>query len=97
MQLKYAKQAISEVDEALAYYNAIDPAHSKKLVFEIDETLRLICAMPMAWKTIDDGVRQCRVKVFPYTFLYAYSFDVVTNIAFANTHRRPNYWRDRLA
>ena len=66
MQLDYAEQAVAEVDEALAYYHAIDPLLSAKLVAEIDESSRLIRAMPMAWKSAGDGLHQCRVKVFPY-------------------------------
>lgn len=100
MRLSYAKQAVVEVNEALDYYNAIDSALSQRLVFEIDEALRLICAMPMAWKIIDVGggrsVRQCRVKVFPCTLIYTFKQDVIGTVAFANTHRRPNYWRGRL-
>jgi hypothetical protein len=44
MHIEYAAQAVVEVDEALAYYRAIDPALS----------------------------------------------------TFTHTHRRPQYWRDRL-
>lgn len=97
MRLDYAAEAVAEVDEALAYYRAIDPALSKKLVAEIDESIRLILAMPFAWKSIDESIRQCRVKVFPYAFLYPVQLDVIGIVAFANTHRRPNYWRGRLA
>ena len=97
MRLDYAEQAVAEVDEALAYYHAIDPLLSAKLVAEIDESIRLICAMPMAWKSIGDGLRQCHVKVFPYVIVYALKKDVIAIVAFANTHRRPNYWRGRLA
>jgi hypothetical protein len=65
MRLDYAAEAIAEVDEALAYYRAIDPALSKKLVTGIDESIRLILAMPFAWKSIGENLRQCHVKVFP--------------------------------
>ena len=97
MRLDYAAQAVAEVDEALAYYRALDPLLSVKLVAEIDESIRLICAMPTTWKSAGDGLRQCRVKVFPYVVVYAVEKDIIVIVAFANTHRRPNYWRARLA
>lgn len=96
MRLAYADQAVAEVAEALAYYRAIDPLLSAKLVAEIDESIRLICAMPTAWKSAGDGLRQCRVKVFPYIVVYAVKKDVIAIVAFANTHRLPRYWQGRL-
>lgn len=96
MRIEYASQAVDEVDEALAYYRAIDPPLSTRLVGEIEEALRLIQAMPLGWRPIDDALRQRRLKVFPYVFIYAVRADVIAVIAFAHTHRRPQYWRDRL-
>lgn len=96
MRLDYAAQAVSEIDEALTYYRALDPLLSKRLVAEIDESIRPVCTMPMTWKSVGDGLRQCRVKVFPYVVVYAVEKDSIVIVAFANTHRRPNYWRTRL-
>ncbi len=64
---------------------------------EIDEVLRLIQVMPLGWKPLEDELRQRRLRVFPYVFIYALRADVIAVVAFANTHRRPPYWRDRLA
>jgi toxin ParE2 len=96
MRIEYAAQAVVEVDEALAYYRAIDPALSTRLVGEIEEALRLIQAMPLGWKPLEDDLRQRRLKVFPYVFIYAVRAEVIGIVAFAHTHRRPKYWRDRL-
>jgi toxin ParE2 len=96
MRVEYAAQAVAEVDEALAYYRAIDPTLSTRLVGEIEEALRLVEAMPLGWKPINDDLRQRRLKVFPYVFIYAVRTDVIGIVAFAHTHRRPQYWRDRL-
>ena len=96
MQLDYAAQAVAEVDKVLACYRAIDPLLSERFVAAIDESIRPVCAMPTTWKCADDGLHQYRVRVFPPVVAYALQKDC-TVVAFTNTHRRPNYWRARLA
>ena len=33
---------------------------------------------------------------FPYVVIYATLSDEIVVVAFANTHRRPGYWRERI-
>jgi toxin ParE2 len=86
-----------EVIEAFNYYNAIDPKLAERLTQELEACIRRIVHFPQGWKLIAPNLRQCVVKGFPYVVIYtAQDMDIVI-IAFANTHRRPSYWRDRLA
>ena len=70
-----------EVIEALHYYRAIEVRLGLRLVQEFEATIQRIVHFPKGWKSIGPNLRQCTVKVI---------------IAFANTHRRPDYWRDRI-
>jgi toxin ParE2 len=96
MRFEYSGAAVAEVDEALAYYRAIDSNLSKRMVLEIEDALNLIQKFPMGWHPLDGGLRQRRLKSFPYVVVYAVRSDVIAVVAFASTHRRPGYWRDRL-
>lgn len=96
MRFEYAASAVDEVDGALAYYQAIDPVPSSRLVREIEELVRLIQHFLLGWRPLDDGLRQRRLKFFLYVFVYSVRGDLIGMIAFANSHRRPGYWRDRL-
>ena len=97
MQLDYAAQTVAEVDKVLACYRAIDPLLSERFVAAIDESIRPVCAMPTTWKCADDGLHQYRARVFPPVVAYALQKDCAVVVALANTNRRPNYWRTRLA
>ena len=97
MQLDYAVQAVAGVDKVLACYRAIDPLLSERFVAAIDESIRPVCAMPTTWKCADDGLHQYRVRMCPRVDAYALQKDCTLVVAIANTHRRPNYWRARLA
>lgn len=96
MRLAYAAAAVSEVDEALAYDDAIDPHLSRRMVLEIDTALSRIQQFPDGWHPLEGGLRQLRPKSFPYVLIYRSAADTIAIVAFASTHRRPGYWRDRL-
>ena len=96
MRFEYAAAAINEIDEALAYYQAIDPDLSSRLVRELEDSLQMILRFPLGWHPLEGGLRQRRVKFFPFVIVYQPQDDTIVIIAFANTHRRPDYWRDRV-
>jgi toxin ParE1/3/4 len=93
----YFQPALDEIDEALAYYKAVDPTLSQRLTRDIEQALAAIAHMPESWKSIDDGLRQKRLKSFPFVINYLLREEVIWIVAFANTHRNPNYWRNRLS
>ena len=96
MRFEYAAAAIDEIDEALAYYQAIDQDLSSRLVRELEDSLQMILRFPLGWHPLGGGLRQRRVKSFPFVIVYQPKDDAIVSIAFANTHRRPDYWRNRL-
>ncbi|NJS36206.1 MAG: type II toxin-antitoxin system RelE/ParE family toxin [Brachymonas sp.] len=87
---------MDEIDEALAYYQAIDPMLCSRLTNDIEQALSAIAHMPESWKSIGGGLRQNRLKAFPFLMNYLVRDDKIWIVAFAHTHRKPNYWRDRL-
>jgi toxin ParE2 len=85
-----------EATEAAQYYKAIDPKLSDRLSQELEASIARILRFPQGWKPLDSDLRQCVVKGFPYVVIYAVRNDEIIIVAFANTHRRPGYWRSRL-
>jgi plasmid stabilization system protein ParE len=86
----------AEIFEALEYYKAIEPRLAARLVNEFEAAIRRIEHYPNGWRALDDRLRQCVVRGFPYVIIYSVVQDGVVIVAFAHTHRRPGYWRDRL-
>ncbi len=52
--------------------------------------------IPQSGRPLQGGLRQCALKVFPFVLVYQVYVDEIVIVAFANTHRRPGYWRDRV-
>ena len=86
-----------EVVEALHYYRAIDFHLGLRLVQEFEEAIQRIVHFPQGWKEVGKDIRRCGLKKFPFVVIYRYRDDEIVIIAFANTHRRPSYWRDRIS
>lgn len=86
----------AEAMEAVQYYAAIDHRLGQRLVQEFEAAIERIVRFPEGWKPVGVNLRQCSVKGFPYVVVYLLRADEITVVAFANTHRRPSYWRGRL-
>jgi len=85
-----------EVIEAVQYYRAIDPKLSDRLIAELEATVLRLVHFPESGRPLANDLRQCALKVFPFVLIYKVLADEILIIAFANTHRRPAYWRDSL-
>jgi len=86
-----------EALEAVRYYKAIDPKLAHDWLTSLIAGLRRISLFPHGWKPISPKLRQCSLKVFPYVVIYAVAGNEIIIVALANTHRKPGYWKDRLA
>ena len=96
MKVRRLPPVDDEVIEAFQYYRAIDRTLSERLTTELETLVLRIVHFPQSGRPLQGGLRQCALKVFPFVLVYQVYADEIVIIAFANTHRRPGYWRDRL-
>jgi plasmid stabilization system protein ParE len=96
MKVRRLQTVDAEAIEATRYYKAIDPKLSERLIKEFEASIERIQRFPNGWKPIDANLRQCVVRGFPYVVIYTVRGEEIIVVAFANTHRRPGYWRNRL-
>ncbi len=85
-----------ELTEAIRYYNAINDSLGTRLFDEFVVAIGLIERFPNGWHPLGGDLRQCKLKSFPYAVIYAVMDTDIVVVAFANTHRRPGYWRTRM-
>jgi plasmid stabilization system protein ParE len=64
---------------------------------EVEATIRRILESPEQHRLIEDGVRTCRTRTFPYAIVYAIETDSVLILAVMHLKHKPGYWRHRLA
>ncbi len=97
MNIRYLAVARDEVREAADYYAAISPDLGVAFKRELRQLIRLVATMPMAWPASGDNTRKCLLTRFPYLVIYAPLPGELLILAVGHQHRRPDYWRERLA
>jgi len=64
---------------------------------EIDAAESAIVELPDAWPPFDHGTRRYLLRRYPFSVIYRVESRRILIIALAHGHRRPGYWRSRLA
>lgn len=62
-----------------------------EFVAEVHSAIQRIVAHPHAWPVLDDDVRRCQTKRFPYGILYAQGETEILILAVMHLHRDPDY------
>jgi toxin ParE1/3/4 len=88
--------AALEFEEAVRYYRARGRVLGDRFAAEVRLAIRRILATPERWRVVEEDVRRCRVRVFPYSLLYTVEPDGILIVAVAHGKRQPGYWRYRL-
>ena len=88
--------AAVEFEEAVRYYQERGRTLGDRFAAEVRRTIGSILATPGRWRVLEDDVRRCLVRVFPYSVLYTIEPNSVLIVAVAHAKREPGYWRYRL-
>lgn len=89
-------EAALEFEDAVRYYRERGGTLGERFASEVRNTIRRILTTPQRWRVLDEDVRRCLVRVFPYSVLYTIERDYVLIIAVAHGKREPGYWKHRL-
>ena len=96
MNVRVLEVAQQELDEAIAYYNSQAPGLGDAFLLEAVAAIDRIRRFPQAWHPLGESTRRCRLRRFPYGLIYHEDKGEVVIVAVAHSHRRPDYWRDRV-
>ncbi len=96
MRIRFLAPALTELDEAVDYYDYQLPGLGLRFFREVDGALDKISRMPEAWTKVGEKTRRCLLKGFPYALLYVVEPEMIIITAVANLHRDPKYYHDRI-
>ncbi len=97
MKYEFHPEALAEYDEAAHYYAQQQPGLDLRFIVCVEEGIEQIIENPFRWRPIDEDVRRCLTRVFPYGILYTIEPDFVLIVAVAHCSREPGYWKHRLS
>ena len=96
MTYDFHPEAPLEYREAAAFYESRRQGLGAGFSLEVESTIGRILEAPRRWREIEQDVRSCRTRTFPYAILYSLDDDSVLIVAVMHLRRKPGYWRERV-
>jgi plasmid stabilization system protein ParE len=97
MRYEFHPEALEEYKEAALYYAERDPGLGLRFIEAVEQTIQRILEAPNRWRVIDEDVRRCLTRVFPYGVLYTIEPEFILIVAVTHCSREPGYWKRRVA
>ncbi len=96
MRYGFHPNALRELSEATLYYAAKNTVLGLAFYAEIERALRRILENPRLFAVVEEDVRGCRTRRFPYKILYTIEQDYMLIVAVMHCSRKPLYWMSRV-
>lgn len=97
MTYGFHPEACLEYKEAAIFYESRRPGLGTAFTLEVEDAIDRILEAPERWQVIEQDVRRCLTRVFPFGILYTIERDSVLIVSVMHLHRKPDYWRSRVA
>lgn len=95
MRVEFHPEALAEFRAAAEYYEQQQTGLGERFANAVEMAVAHVVAAPTSWRVIEDDIRRCLTKVFPYAVLYSIELDHVLVVAVMHCRREPGYWRNR--
>src|SRR5713101_1464516 len=96
MRYEFHPEALAEYEAAALYYAERDPRVGQRFVAAVEDAIDRILESPTRWRVLNEDVRRCLTRVFPYGVLYTIEPDFVLIVALMHCSRQPGYWKRRI-
>ena len=93
---RFTSAALSELRDAILYYEQNEAGLGTKFLDEIDATTDRIVRFPHAWHPLSARTRRCRTHRFPFGLLYQVRRDEILVTAVMDLRRDPKRWHELL-
>ena len=96
MKYTFHPDAELEFEDATNYYEEREKGLGYDFSLEVYSAIRRIINSPKAWTILEDDIRRCMTKRFPYGIIYSEQNDEINILAVMNLRRHPDYWKYRV-
>lgn len=95
MKYVFHPEALSEYAEAVQYYAQQRNEVAQAFIDAVESAVYHIRESPERWSLVDEDVRRCLTRKFPYAILYTIEQDYILILAVMHCSREPGYWKTR--
>ncbi|GAX35867.1 type II toxin-antitoxin system RelE/ParE family toxin [Nodularia sp. NIES-3585] len=95
MKYVFHPEALSEYSQAVQYYADSRAELAQAFIDAVENTVYRIRETPTRWRVIDEDVRRCLTRKFPYGIIYTIEQEYILILAVMHCSREPGYWKSR--
>lgn len=95
MKYVFHPEALTEYAEAVEYYAQQRNEVAQAFIDAVENAVYQIRESPERWSLVDEDVRRCLTRKFPYAILYTIEQDYILILAVMHCSREPGYWKSR--
>ena len=95
MKYSFHPDAEKEIVDAINYFEEVETGLGYDFAVEVYSAIERITVFPKVWPILEDDIRRCLVRRFPYGILYSVEKESIFIIAVMHLHREPKYWKYR--
>jgi plasmid stabilization system protein ParE len=95
MKYVFHPDALNEYSEAVQYYSQQRTEVAQAFIDAVEDAIYRIREAPTRWTVIEEDVRRCLTRSFPYGILYTIESDYILILAVMHCNREPGYWKNR--
>ncbi|MEH2466637.1 type II toxin-antitoxin system RelE/ParE family toxin [Nostoc sp.] len=96
MKYVFHPTALTEYGEAVKFYAERRVELAQAFINAVEDAIFRIIQSPTRWAVIDEDIRRCLTRKFPYGILYTIEEDYVLILAVMHCSREPGYWKERV-
>lgn len=96
MRYEFHPEALEEYRQAALWYADREQELGLLFIGSVEDAIKRVVDAPTRWRVIDEDVRRCLTRVFPYAILYTIEPDFLLIVAVMHCSREPGYWRLRI-
>lgn len=97
MNYAFHPEALAEFEDAALYYAEKRSGLELRFIASVEAAIQRVVERPSSYAALEQDVRRCLARVFPYAVLYTVEFDFILIVAIMHCHQEPGYWRHRIA
>ena len=97
MNYEFHPEALAEFEDGALHYAETQPGLELRFIASIEAAIQRVIERPTSYAVLEQDVRRCLARVFPYAVLYTIEPEFILIVAVMHCHRAPGYWRHRVA
>ncbi|MGF1513984.1 MAG: type II toxin-antitoxin system RelE/ParE family toxin [Elainellaceae cyanobacterium] len=95
MRCVFHPEALNEYAEAVQYYTEQRVEVAQAFINAVEDTIYRTRESPSRYTVVDDDIRRCMARKFPYGILCTTEQDYILILAVMHCSREPGYWKSR--